>query len=135
MIRHIFSPWERHPIMLEAYHRARTGPASQRLDNHGLDAVFPIAAAVLSGATPTYLADIAVILSNMTYSLLTQCADGTLDVPQVLPILERTVHRLTTNNVPEATAALHHRHPTSLSPDVAAPYRRTPPDSPAPEQP
>ncbi|MTL13316.1 TetR family transcriptional regulator, partial [Nocardia seriolae] len=106
VIRHIFSPWERHPIMLEAYHRARTGPASQRLDNHGLDAVFPIAAAVLSGATPTYLADIAVILSNMTYSLLTQCADGTLDVPQVLPILERTVHRLTTNNVPEATAAL-----------------------------
>ncbi|MTK31738.1 TetR family transcriptional regulator, partial [Nocardia seriolae] len=88
VIRHIFSPWERHPIMLEAYHRARTGPASQRLDNHGLDAVFPIAAAVLSGATPTYLADIAVILSNMTYSLLTQCADGTLDVPHVLPIRE-----------------------------------------------
>ncbi|GAB2534439.1 TetR family transcriptional regulator [Nocardia heshunensis] len=136
VIRHVFSPWERHPIMLEAYHRARTS-SSTRLDNHGLDAVFPIAAAVLSGANPAYLSDIAVILSNMTYSLLAQCADGTLKVSQILPILERTVHRLTTNNEPEATAATTHRPPTPsspLSPDIAAPFIRTP-DSPAPEQP
>ncbi|MGW4248333.1 TetR family transcriptional regulator, partial [Nocardia sp. NPDC004722] len=84
VIRHVFSPWERHPIMLEAYHRARTGGSSTRLDNHGLDAVFPVAAAVLAGANPVYLADIAVILSNMTYSLLAQCADGTLKVSEIL---------------------------------------------------
>ncbi|MTE15847.1 TetR/AcrR family transcriptional regulator [Nocardia aurantiaca] len=138
VIRHVFDPWERHPIMLEAYHRARTGPASQRLDNHGLDAVIPVVSAVLAGATPRYLEDIAVILSNMTFSLLGQCADGTLQVSQVLPILERTVHRLTANNEPEATEALRCRDssdPLPLAPDAAVPYRRTPTDSPAPEQP
>ncbi|MFE3099594.1 TetR family transcriptional regulator [Nocardia tengchongensis] len=137
VMRHVFDPWERHPTMLEAYHRARTGPARHRLDNHGLDAVFPIAAAVLSGANPRYLADIAVILANMTFSLLGQCADGTLQISEVLPILERAVHRLTTNNEPEAAEALARREsttPSPLSPDVAAPFIRTPTDSPAPEQ-
>ncbi|MGW4123487.1 TetR family transcriptional regulator [Nocardia sp. NPDC004711] len=138
VIRHVFDPWERHPIMLEAYHRARIGPANQRLDNHGLDAVLPIAAAVLAGAEPRYLEDIAVVLSNMTFSLLGQCADGTLQVSEVLPILERAVYRLTANNEPEATEALRRRESATalpLRPDVAAPFRRAPTDSPAPQQP
>lgn len=127
--RHVFEPWERHPIMLEAYHRARIGPGSERLDNHGLDAVLPIAAAVLGGADPQYLQDIAVVLSNMTFSLLGQCADGTLEVAQVLPMLERAVYRLTANNEPDATAAVQRRESMAapqLGPEIAAPYRRTP---------
>ncbi|WP_405497027.1 TetR family transcriptional regulator [Nocardia sp. NBC_00511] len=127
--QHVFEPWERHPIMLEAYHRARTGPAAVRLDNHGLDAVLPIAAAVLAGADPQYLEDIAAVLSNMTFSLLGQCADGTMRVAQVLPILERAIIRLTANNEPDATQALERRESRTaataeLRPEIAAPFRR-----------
>ncbi|MEV6276393.1 TetR family transcriptional regulator [Nocardia sp. NPDC051832] len=132
VIRHVFEPWERHPRMLRAYHRARTGSGAQRLDNHGLDAVLPIAAAVLAGAEEAYLQDIATILSNMVFALLGQCADGTLEVAQALPLIERAVYRLTADNVPEATAAVARRASASpatpaLGPEIAAPYRRSGP--------
>ncbi|WP_194814106.1 TetR family transcriptional regulator [Nocardia sp. XZ_19_385] len=130
VIRHVFEPWERHPRMLQAYHRARVGAGAQRLDNHGLDAVLPVAAAVLAGADEIYLQDIAAILSNMAFALLGQCADGTLEVTQALTLIERAVYRLTADNAGDATAAVHRREslgagPSTLGPEIAAPFRRS----------
>ncbi|MEV0247057.1 TetR family transcriptional regulator [Nocardia sp. NPDC050712] len=129
VIRHVFEPWERHPLMLRAYHRARTGPGAERLDNQGLDAVLPVVGAVLAGAEQTYLLDIATIASNMVFALLAQCADGTLEVAQAVPLIERAVYRLTSDNVADAAAAVARREAgeavaTPLSPEIAAPYRR-----------
>ncbi|MFC9898134.1 TetR family transcriptional regulator [Nocardia sp. NPDC127579] len=130
VIRHVFEPWERHPMMLRAYHRARRGPGAERLDTQGLDAVLPVVGAVLAGAEQTYLQDIATITSNMAFALLGQCADGTLEVAQALPLIERAIYRLTADNVPEATAAVERRTSdpaaTPLDPEIAGPYRRTP---------
>ena len=41
--RKLFEPWERNPRMLEAYHRAWTGPRGERLDLQGMAAVEPVA--------------------------------------------------------------------------------------------
>jgi AcrR family transcriptional regulator len=43
VLRAVFEPWEEHPRMLEAYHRARRGPGGDRLVLHGLAVVAPIA--------------------------------------------------------------------------------------------
>src|SRR5262245_24730964 len=45
VLRTVFEPWERHPRMLEAYHRARSTPTGRRLDMKGLAIVKPIAEA------------------------------------------------------------------------------------------
>ncbi|MEV0762635.1 TetR family transcriptional regulator [Nocardia sp. NPDC050435] len=132
VIRHVFEPWERHPLMLQAYHRARTGAGAQHLDNHGLDAVLPIAAEVLSGADESYLSDIATIASNMAFALLGQCADGVLEVAEALRLFERAVYRLTADNAADAAVALARREAgqtraPALGPEIAAPYRRSEP--------
>ena len=44
----IFKPWERHPVMLRSYFRARSGAGGQRLIQRGVDAVVPV-------ATPSWL--------------------------------------------------------------------------------
>jgi AcrR family transcriptional regulator len=105
VFRTVFEPWERSPHMLEAYHRARTGPGRQRLDVQGMRAVEPIARAVLEGADPGYVDDIELVLTNMAYAVVGRFADGTLDITAILPTLERAVFRLTADNEPAATAA------------------------------
>jgi|SRR5450756_329599 len=98
-------PWERSPRMLEAYHRARTGPGGEHLELQGAAAIEPAARAVLAGADPAYRDDLETILTNMAYALIGRCADGTLDITAILPALERLVFRLTTNNEPAAAYA------------------------------
>lgn len=101
--RYVFEPWERSPRMLEAYHRALTGPGGERLEFQGMNAIEPIARAVLGDADPTYVRDIELVLTNMAYAVIGRFADGTLDVTAILPTLDRAVFRLTTNNEPEAS--------------------------------
>ncbi len=108
-LRYVFEPWERSPRMLEAYHRARTGPGGQRLDRQGMAAIEPAGRAVLAGADPAYVADLGLILTYMADAVIGRFADGTLDITDVLPTLERTVFRLTTDNQPAATASREQR--------------------------
>lgn len=110
VFRYVFEPWERSPRMLEAFHRAaRTGEGRERLDLQGMNAIEPVARAVLEGADPAYVDDIDIVLTNMAYALIGRFVDGTLDVTDILPMLERVVFRLTANNEPAATAVLAHR--------------------------
>ncbi|WP_454195297.1 TetR family transcriptional regulator [Nocardia sp. Marseille-Q1738] len=98
VLRCVFEPWERNPRMLEAYHYARSGPGGQRLDEQGLSAMLPIAEMGLRDVDPDYIEDVAIILSNMVVALIGRFATGTLAITEILPILERTVYRLTADN-------------------------------------
>ena len=108
-LRYVFEPWERSPRMLEAYHRARTGPGGKRLDAQGMAAIMPLARAALADADPTYAHDIDVILRNMAYAVIGRFAAGTLDITAILPTLERAVFRLTANNETAAIEARERR--------------------------
>ncbi|MET9492918.1 TetR family transcriptional regulator [Nocardia sp. NPDC006630] len=130
VLRYIFEPWERNPRMLEAYHRARTGAGGQRLDAQGMSAMLPIAAQLVAGAEPAYVEDIGLILANMTYALTGRFVDKTLEITEILPILERAVFRLTSNNESAAAAArlggTANAEPFTVDPSLASPYNPNP---------
>jgi TetR/AcrR family transcriptional regulator, cholesterol catabolism regulator len=109
VFRHVFEPWESCPRMLEAYHRARSGPGGERLPLQGATAVVPVLREILEDADPDYVADISAILTNLTYGLIGRFVDGEVRITEVLPTLERAVARLTSNNEPAAQAALRRR--------------------------
>ncbi|WP_324190338.1 TetR family transcriptional regulator [Nocardia cyriacigeorgica] len=108
VLRTVFEPWERNPRMLEAYHRARLGPGGQRLDTQGFNAVLPVALGLLSDLDPVYAEDVALIMTNMTLALIGAFAIGSIEITDILPTLERTIHRLTADN---ESAALGRKSP------------------------
>ena len=105
VFRHVFEPWERSPLMLQAFHMALTGPGGDRLQLQGVHAVVPVARGVLAEGDPAYVEDIELILTNMAYAVIGRFADGELPITSILPSLERAVFRLTTNNEPAARSA------------------------------
>ncbi|MFI9405205.1 TetR family transcriptional regulator [Nocardia sp. NPDC052316] len=131
VLGYVFEPWERNPRMLEAYHRARATEHGHRLDNQGINAILPVASPLFERADPSYLEDVALILANMAYALIGRYADGSLEITEILPILERTVRRLTSDNSAEAAAATgpapgHDAPGWSVNPALAAPFRPSP---------
>lgn len=98
VFRHVFEPWERSPRMLEAYHRARVAPGGRRLDQHAAGVILPVSLAVLQGLDPGYAEDIGLVLSHMTDALVGRFVAGQIAVTEILPILTRTVDRLTSDN-------------------------------------
>jgi AcrR family transcriptional regulator len=109
MLRYVFEPWERSPRLLEAYHRARSGPGGDRLDRQGMAAIEPVGRALLAGLDPGYARDVELILKHMIDAVLGRFARGTLDITAVLPTIERTVFRITTDNQPAASGAHERR--------------------------
>jgi TetR/AcrR family transcriptional regulator, cholesterol catabolism regulator len=98
VLRTVFAPWERHPRMLEAYHRARSGPGGERLVLQGMIIVKPIIEAALPDVDPAWLADVEMIHSHVTRAAIARFADGEIEVTEILPILEQTLLRLTMDN-------------------------------------
>jgi AcrR family transcriptional regulator len=98
VVRTVFAPWEQHPRMLEAYYRARSARNGDRLDLHGLAVVRPIVEAALTDADPGYLSDVELIHQHVVRAAIARFADGEIAVTDILPILERTLWRLTTDN-------------------------------------
>ncbi len=95
LFRTLFEPWERHPAMLAAYFRARSGPSGDRLLRRGLDVVVPAALDVLSGADEEFISDMDTVVSNVVYGLLGRFAAGEISITDILPTIDRTVYRLT----------------------------------------
>ncbi|QBS39513.1 TetR family transcriptional regulator [Nocardia sp. CS682] len=131
VLGYVFEPWERNPRMLEAYHRARATENGHRLDNQGINAILPVASPLFERADPSYLEDVALILANMAYALIGRYADGSLEITEILPILERTVRRLTSDNSAEAAAATgpapgKNAPRWSVNPALAAPFLPSP---------
>jgi AcrR family transcriptional regulator len=105
ILRSVFEPWERNPRMLEAFHRARTGPGGDRLAAQGTEAIGPALRWVLRNAQPAYVADVQLLFTNVFYAVFGRFADGELEITDVLPTLERAAFRLTANNAAELTSA------------------------------
>lgn len=129
VLRTVFEPWERNPAMLIAYHRARTLPGGDDLVMYGLATVRPIAEAALEGADPGYLDDVRLIFRHVIRGVVARFADGEIAITDVLPILERTLFRLTTDNHlgaasarPRAVGAQGSKKPAKQRP--SAPKRR-----------
>lgn len=95
VMKTIFEPWERHPLMLRSYFRARSGPGGKRLIQRGVDAVVPVAKAVLAQAEPGFANDLELILTGVVYGLLTQFCQSEIEVTDIVPGIERTVFWLT----------------------------------------
>jgi AcrR family transcriptional regulator len=95
VLRGVFEPWEREPRMLEAFHRARCGPAGERLIAQGADALGPMIRAALDGTPPDYVADVQLLLFNVLYAVFGRFADGEIEITDILPILDRATFRLT----------------------------------------
>jgi AcrR family transcriptional regulator len=98
VLRTVFEPWEQHPRMLKAYHRVRAGPGGDELVMHGMTIVRPIAEAAVEGADPRYLDDVRLIFGHVVRAVIARFADGEIAIGDVLPILERTLFRLTADN-------------------------------------
>lgn len=94
----IFTPWARSPRMIQAYHRARAGPGGHRLDMQGMAAVKPVAYVIFADVDPTFADDIMVILAYVVQGVIDRFALGEISIEQVLPVLDRAVLRLTSDN-------------------------------------
>ncbi|MCA2242937.1 TetR family transcriptional regulator [Mycobacterium sp. WUMAC-067] len=95
VMRTIFEPWEQHPLMLRSYFQARSGPGGKRLIQRGVDAVVPVAKAILAQADPGFAKDLELILPGVVFGFLTRFAQGEIDVTEIVPGIERTVFWLT----------------------------------------
>ena len=100
MFRTIFEPWEQHPLMLRSYFRARSGPGGKRLIQRGLDAVLPVARAVLAQLDPGFAQDLELILTGVVFGFLGRFAEGEIEVTDIVPGIERAVYRLTVDENP-----------------------------------
>jgi AcrR family transcriptional regulator len=98
VFRHVFEPWEQHPRMLDAYFRARNLPGGVRLDAIGVDALHGASETLYARLDPSYVDDVRVILRNVTYAAVGQFAAGELEITEILPLIERTLRRLTADN-------------------------------------
>lgn len=98
VLRTIFEPWERHPAVLKAYFRARSGPGGQKLIRRGFDAVVPAVMEVLADADPEFVQDMDAIVSNVAYGLLGRFAAGEIEITDILPSLDRAVRHVTSHH-------------------------------------
>jgi len=95
IMRAVFEPWESHPRILAAFHRARSSePGRARLQLFGLPQTSPMVDAMTTNLEPDFVADGGLILYNVMYALVARCAEGDIEVTEILPMLERTVYRL-----------------------------------------
>ena len=121
IFRHVFGPWERSPSILRAYHRVRSGPRGQAVERRAWAAVEPAARRLLSGVPPDYAADIEVVLTHVANGLIVRFAAGEIASTDILPLLDRVVRRLTSDNSAEAAMAGQNPGTTGPAGDTADP--------------
>jgi TetR/AcrR family transcriptional regulator, cholesterol catabolism regulator len=98
LFRHVFEPWEKHPRMLEAYFRARNLPGGDRLDSFGTAVLRPVSEVAYAGLDQSYVDDVAVIMRSVAYAAIGQFTNGELAITEILPLIDRTLRRLTADN-------------------------------------
>lgn len=95
----VMKPWEQHPRMLEALYRARDSGASERLAIQGYVFAEDVLAPVFEDADPDFVADVFMILWHVNDSVMAKCARGEIPITDLFPIMERTVYRLTSDEL------------------------------------
>ena len=109
VFRSMFEPWERNPLLLEAFHRVGVGPRGARLTEDGTDVVRPAVRALFADEDPAYVDDVLLILRHVVYGAVGRFVDGELEVTEILPVIEVAVTRLTTPEPRRSRAAPRHR--------------------------
>jgi len=92
--RAMFEPFERHPLLLEAFHRARTGPGRGPLSELGRAAAYRVRDHLMSQEDDAYNRDYEEILDNVITGLIGRCVQGEISASDIVPSIERTVARL-----------------------------------------
>jgi TetR/AcrR family transcriptional regulator, cholesterol catabolism regulator len=90
MFRTIFEPWERHPLVLDAFVRARSVPGGERLFAQGITSVGPMTDA-FEGLHPSDVADLGEILTNVTFGAMSRYVAGEIPVSGILQAIDRTL--------------------------------------------
>ncbi len=94
MFHTILEPWEQHPTMLNVFVRACSTKARDRLRAQGTAAIAPLSAAYERELEGEFQRDVTMILTNVVEGALTRYVNGEIAVTDILPTLERTLHRL-----------------------------------------
>jgi len=94
---HLFEPWEEHPRMLDAFVRASTGVGGDRLRPDRAIDWTDISKAILGNLDQAFAQDVETILSAVTAGAAVSYVSGRIGITEILPIIERTVYRLTEN--------------------------------------
>ena len=94
--RRTWDVWERDPGMLEPFVRASLTAhgGEDSLAVQSLRAFEPLVAAALEPVEPAYRDDVVLVVNSVTQSAMTAVIRGQLDIREVYPIVERTIHRL-----------------------------------------
>ncbi|MEO3756863.1 TetR family transcriptional regulator [Mycobacterium sp. B14F4] len=95
VLRTIFEPWEKHPMMLRSYFRARSGPGGDRLIQRGVDVVVPVIRSILGPVDSDFAQDLELVLTGVIYGFLGRFAEGEIEVTEIVPGLERAVYWMT----------------------------------------
>jgi AcrR family transcriptional regulator len=98
LLRSVFEPWEQHPRMLEAFHRASARPKGEWLTSQGVAISKPMTQAALKDADPQYVSDLWMIFMHVQRALIDRFVEGEITVTEILPNLERTLFRLTADD-------------------------------------
>lgn len=103
--REQFRPWIDSPRMLDAMVRARLRPGGDRLDAEGLAVLDPKLLRLFDGYDEDYRDDVLMIVTNVVISAVGAVAQGALGIEEIIPMIERTVRRLTSDNTTMARPA------------------------------
>jgi AcrR family transcriptional regulator len=109
IFRHVFEPFERNPRMLDAFYRTRTTAAVQDVVDEGDTVLSPVFDELLSAADPAFADDVHELLHQLAYAALGRFVDGDISITEILPLIERGIARLTTDNASLAESAAMRR--------------------------
>jgi AcrR family transcriptional regulator len=101
-LRAVFQPWEHNPRMLEAFHYICVAPGGDRLRAQAFAAMGPANQHLRSEYDAAYAADIAMIIMHVSQAAIGMFVAREIEVTGILPIIERTVLRLTSDNTSTA---------------------------------
>jgi len=101
----MFTPFEQHPRMLEAFHQARSGPGGDRLNEAGRAAAYRVRDNLVRQEDAAYNRDYEEILENVFTGLVTRYVQGRIELQDIVPTIERVVARLALAHEPNRTFA------------------------------
>jgi AcrR family transcriptional regulator len=98
VIRQTLAPWEEHPWMLDALHRATAAVGGGRFRDGAEVALAPVIEAALGDADPAYVRDLEDVMWNLVHALLDRFSRGEIEVTEIAGTMERALLRMTSDN-------------------------------------
>jgi hypothetical protein len=70
-------------------------PGGERLSDQGAAVALPVSEQMFAGYPPDLADDVNVILGNLILGLLSRFASSRVEMAEIVPVIERTIYRLT----------------------------------------